>query len=88
MFEKFKNWRAKNRLFRDKQTMQHHINQSSLKDRDLYISYVHAIKRHIISGNKEEVKNRQKWLANYNLVPPKTEKECDQMIKDLRSFRA
>lgn len=70
----------------DKKAYTEFVRKLSMKDRDLYISWVSNIRRFMASGNDNEVKTRSKWLVQAGFLPPVTIQECDQMMNDLREF--
>lgn len=73
------NYFRKKRLFLNKKEMKAFIN--SPITRGAVVRQCEAIRRNV---NAEDVKMREKFLRQYHFIPPKTAKECTQMIEDIQ----
>jgi len=51
-----------------------------------YIQQVSIIKHYINLNDKQEVEIRSRHLKSAGLKPPHTQKQCTQMIKDLKRW--
>ena len=54
---------------------------------ELYVRHICHIKQAIINKDRGEKERRQKWLSMDGIKPPKTLKQCDKLIEDLRKWR-
>lgn len=73
------NYLRKKRLFLNKKEMKAFIN--SPINRGAVIRQCEAIRRNL---NAKDVSIREKFLRQYHFIPPKTAKECTQMIEDIQ----
>lgn len=86
MMKSFLNYLRKRRLFRDKKSLNRFINENMRNKVAGFVLEVSIIKHYINLGEYQEVRNRSKGLRLSGLNPPKTLKQCDKMMNDLKRW--
>lgn len=76
--------RRDKRLFQDKARFIKHNASNKIESTIRDIDIIH---HYLLQNDSVQVANKQKHIAAQGLKPPKTEKECKQMIKDLRQWQ-
>lgn len=75
------------RIFYSKGHRDVFMRRCALSKTELYVRQIARMKQAIVSKDKAELKRRQKFLVADGIRPPKTLKQCDQLIEDLRTWR-
>jgi len=86
MIQTCKNYVRKKRLFMNKKAMNRFILNNMKNKLEGYVLAVTIIKHYLNEGNQKEVDHRSKHLRLDGLSPPVNLRECDEMIRDLRTW--
>jgi len=87
MIRWFKLKRLEKRLFLSKGHKNVFLRRCALSKTELYVRQIARMKQAIIDQDKGELRRRQKFLLIDGINPPKTMKQCDKLIEDLRQWR-
>lgn len=63
------------------------MRRCAISKTELYVRQIARIKQAILDKDKGEIQRRSKFLRDDGIIPPKTMKQCEKLIGDLRQWR-
>lgn len=87
MIKWFKNRRLEKKIFFTSGHKDTFLKRCAISKTEHYVRWIHHMQQAIVNNDIPEVKRRQKYLAMEGIKPPKTEIQCEKLIKDLRAWR-
>lgn len=75
------------RIFFSKGHKDVYLRRSAISKTEGHVRQICRIKQAIMDKDKGEVSRRSKFLTNEGIRPPKTMKQCEKLIEDLRKWR-
>ena len=75
------------RIFLSKGHKDVFLRRCAISKTEGYVRQINRMKQAIIDKDKAELRRRQKFLTNDGINAPKTLKQCDKLIGDLRKWR-
>ena len=87
MINWYKRIRIESRIFSSRADKDRLIKQAFIHKIELYIRQIDRIKQALMDNDTAEYNRRIKTLNSYGMNPPKTLKDCENLIKDLREWQ-
>lgn len=87
MIKWFKNRRLSKRIFFTEGHKDVFLKRCAIAKSEHYVRWIDNLKQAIYNEDIPEVRRRQEYLKHEGIRPPKTEKQCIELIKDLREWR-
>ena len=87
MIKWFKRRRLEKRIFLTKGHQYEFVRFCATARVEGIVRQISRLKQAILNKEKAEIRNRQRFIRDYGITPPKSLNQCDKLIGDLRKWR-